>query len=581
MPPPSDTDINSSSGFRRQKSPGRKLVEKFTIREPTKGGDNSDGVASGGIIRRHISGGRRKPSLVNDVGIPVASSRKSSISEELLKEEEAIFDSLIMEEIKRTNGVPDRRNSFDGFPSDFGRQSRRKSKRYSVDFNAGERLENSESLNDFIEKLNSDIARSPSGTFSPLEKIAPTIPEETADIRSLSAEETSQIPTVAGEEPSGKEQPFRNLKVNGNTTVDSKCNLPKINYNVIVEESPEPSPDTSFTFVFKKAKEDQRKQQLKQKACETLKTQVAVNDKLVPKEGKSPAKQLSKPAEAVEAKPSGAEKTAPSKDVSANVKAKNIPAKVGKKIQPEKKAPAQPVLKPETRSTEKEDGKKTAARSRPQELCKKMEICKDGSSVGAKRSEKVTDVKCNKNAAKKQPKNAKEKPGIDSKNKGKPTKKEEIKKASSSVGSNKSTKRRSTMKKSVKNGLDAHNDLLSRGSLSKVEGVVENGQDKEETTSKKRREINWKMVDVGRADFDDEITELNGWSPNEDSDSGSVYTSEEDSSASESDSEEETDGIYKIYSLIIIIRRFGQRVRCVWRNKELTPKGEDVKLITR
>ncbi len=28
------------------------------------------------------------------------------------------------------------------------------------------------------------------------------------------------------------------------------------------------------------------------------------------------------------------------------------------------------------------------------------------------------------------------------------------------------------------------------------------------------------------------------------------------------------------------IRKFGQRVRCVWRNKELTPKGKDVKLIT-
>ncbi len=29
-----------------------------------------------------------------------------------------------------------------------------------------------------------------------------------------------------------------------------------------------------------------------------------------------------------------------------------------------------------------------------------------------------------------------------------------------------------------------------------------------------------------------------------------------------------------------LIRGFGQRVRCVWRNKEPTPKGEDVKLIT-
>ncbi len=29
------------------------------------------------------------------------------------------------------------------------------------------------------------------------------------------------------------------------------------------------------------------------------------------------------------------------------------------------------------------------------------------------------------------------------------------------------------------------------------------------------------------------------------------------------------------------IRGFGQWVRCVWRNKDLTPKGEDVKLITR
>ncbi len=29
-----------------------------------------------------------------------------------------------------------------------------------------------------------------------------------------------------------------------------------------------------------------------------------------------------------------------------------------------------------------------------------------------------------------------------------------------------------------------------------------------------------------------------------------------------------------------LIHRFGQRVRYVWRNKELTPKGEDVKLIT-
>ncbi len=41
----------------------------------------------------------------------------------------------------------------------------------------------------------------------------------------------------------------------------------------------------------------------------------------------------------------------------------------------------------------------------------------------------------------------------------------------------------------------------------------------------------------------------------------------------------------KIYTVkqgrLMPIRRFGQRVRCIWRNKELTPKVEDVKLITR
>ncbi len=35
-----------------------------------------------------------------------------------------------------------------------------------------------------------------------------------------------------------------------------------------------------------------------------------------------------------------------------------------------------------------------------------------------------------------------------------------------------------------------------------------------------------------------------------------------------------------VYSSDLKIHRIGQRVRCMWRNKELTPKGEDVKLIT-
>ncbi len=40
-------------------------------------------------------------------------------------------------------------------------------------------------------------------------------------------------------------------------------------------------------------------------------------------------------------------------------------------------------------------------------------------------------------------------------------------------------------------------------------------------------------------------------------------------------------GFMKIFSTSFAIWGFGQRGRCMWRNKELTPKGEDVKLITR
>ncbi len=34
-----------------------------------------------------------------------------------------------------------------------------------------------------------------------------------------------------------------------------------------------------------------------------------------------------------------------------------------------------------------------------------------------------------------------------------------------------------------------------------------------------------------------------------------------------------------LFASILPIRRFGQRVHCVWQNKELTPKGEDVNVI--
>lgn len=475
---------------RRQKSPGRKLVEKFTIPERPRGYDNGDytplasdppKIAYGGTIRRHLSPNRRKASLVTDEGLPVPSSRKSSISEELLKEEEAIFDSLIREEIARTNGIPERRNSFDCLPVDAMKRGRRKSKRYSVDIDATKGLETSESLSNFIEKLNADIARSPSTQLSP-------VPEQTI-VESIGNEVDDLQPGVVAH----TDDTANELAKTTSCDVKAKENGEQLEV------------------------EDCKNLKLKQKTSNILGEQLAVNSKLQkPSDDKSAARkhnideksnvtscQNYKNAAAVAAKQSNTKIDVKSTDV-CNSSMINGP-------DGDKGGVAAKIKGNDTGST------KSSAAILKAESSNQVDksLIKECPTVSLKEKSKVTK----KNSAGKIE-------GV-----GQSPKKKVVKKNKKSS-------------KSIKNVVDDNNNRISskksaknrgtNGVMTQEENVEGKMEEENEAGKKRRKSINWKIVDVGRSDFDDDIADVNGWLPSEESSSDEFdYSSEESDSSDE------------------------------------------------
>lgn len=456
---------------RRQKSPGRKLVEKFTIPERPRGYDNGDStladdgpkMAYGGAIRRHISPNRRKASLIADEGLPVPSSRKSSISEELLKEEEAIFDSLIREEIARTNGIPERRNSFDCLPVDGLKRGRRKSKRYSVDIDAS-KLETSESLSNFIEKLNADIARSPSSNLSP-------VPEQSI----LESVKNDHQPPVLAH-------------------IDESAELAKTSEDQV---------------------EDCKKLEFKQKACNILGEQLAVNSKLQkPFDDKSDERKhnLDEKSNATSCQNYENAAAAAAKQSKIDVKSTGVcdSSMINGADEGERVAAK---IKANDTGSAKSSAAILKAESSNQVDKSVMKECPTDSS---KEKTKVTK----KNAAGK---------NVEAQS---PKKKvvKKIKKSSKSIKKVDDNNNRISSKKSAKN----------RSTNGMAQENVEEKLEEEEDGKKRRKSINWKIVDVGRSDFDDDIADVNGWIPSEESSDESEYSSEESDSSDE-------EGRHKIY----------------------------------
>nr|XP_018904831.1 PREDICTED: uncharacterized protein LOC109035592 isoform X2 [Bemisia tabaci] len=102
----------------RRKTPGERLVEKFLIRnkadekETTTAADK-EAKRGSGSIKRYFS--TKRPSIPSEVE-PIPEQvvfRKPSVSEDILREEEAWFDNLILEEMK-SNEYPKCRRSSSG-----------------------------------------------------------------------------------------------------------------------------------------------------------------------------------------------------------------------------------------------------------------------------------------------------------------------------------------------------------------------------------------------------------------------------------------------------------------------------------
>lgn len=487
-----NTPTDNGPTNRRQRSPGRKLVEKFTIPERPKANEyppstdyspqagDSAKKTYGGVIRRHLSPNRRKASLVTDEGLPVPSSRKSSISEELLKEEEAIFDSLIREEIARTNGIPERRNSFDCLPADGVKRGRRKSKRFSIDIAASKGLENSDSLSDFIEKLNADIARSPSSHLPPVQEQTVEGVASVDDLHSNAAAEHDESANQSA----------------NTTNCDVKCNG-------------------------QLEVEDCKKLLLKQKACNILDEQLSVTSKLQkPFDDKSATRkhyldeksnvnscQNYENAAAVAAKQSNTKIDMKSTDVCDSSMINWLDGGEGE-------------LKVAAKETKENDASLTKTSAA---------ILKAESSNQVDKNLKECPVTSPKEKNQVMKKNATGKSGatnvVGQSPKKKVAKKNKKPSASKSIKNVDDNNNRISSKKSAKNR--STNRAVTQDEEGKMAEEIEEGK-------KRRKSINWKIVDVGRSDFDDDIADVNGWSPSEESSSDEYdYSTEESDSSDE------------------------------------------------
>lgn len=560
------SNMNDNVEIRPPLSPGRKLVEKFTIPERPKLEKSTSRVAPSGAIRRHLSINRRKPSLITEDGISVTTSRKSSVSEEMLKEEEAIFDSLIMEEIARTNGIPEkRRKSFDCTPSNMQKGSKNNTKRFSVDVNANKDLETSESLSDFIEKLNAKIARSSSTSFSSTKPTTNTSPSTTTEANKN-----------------------EKLLVDRDITFNEFNNKQENSYERAVLKLPEETLETSSTFMAKKPskeKETVNKQEhvhskIDKNTYDTLTGQFdnnknleRLNDEI--NESKNSQTQMQviqnavvkvkvkkKSAKAVEKKTNKIEPVLYNK--TSDIK------KYDKLLKPE--AEGELIKEESSRLPKTRDGinskseflkskeekitncaftpsmvnemqNKSALNSAIQkcvssQTCEKEILKKTGIKIPAtKRINKQVPKKMKTDVEK----HAQKSSNTIDKEKMKnsttsdellPTKKavNDLENKVSTSKKNRDVKKTDSNKETIKNTEETgnHNNQIERMKLD-IDVVK---AEKEVKPQKEHKPINWKMIDVGRPDFEEEITDLNGLSPDEETESSEEDSSEEDSEES-------------------------------------------------
>lgn len=440
---------------RRQKSPGRKLVEKFTIPERPRTADSpaqvATEVAHSGAIRRHISPNRRKASLAPDEGLPVPTSRKSSVSEELLKEEEAIFDSLIREEIARTNGIPERRNSFDCVPVD-PKRGRHKSKRFSVDFEAAKGLESSESLSNFIEKLNADISRTNSTHLSPVETKSSIVFPETIveDTESILADKLKDSQDIL----QGRAHP-------GKGSEKSSIGVPPPHPGLSSEGPAQPG----------------------------LATVLAHEDRHVPNGGQVKGAKLPKQRSG-DVLGEQLDVNSKSQEVGDH-KSGIVGAKWTNRCQNAAAAPS------------KIDGQIGES---------------SGDTCGPERTKSAAIL--NEVPSGKGPAEDKAELGGAKKSWKKVAKKTE-------GAAKKGGKKKAATSKKVESVVDDNNNRISAKKSVKNRSSTEEGAE----AGRRRKSINWKIVEVGRSDFEDDIADVNGWSPSESSEED--YSTESDSSEDE------------------------------------------------
>lgn len=427
---------------------------------------------------------------------------------------------------------------------------RNKTKRFSVDFSAGKGIENSESLNDFIEKLNADISRSSSTTLSPIEKkpIGATLP----------------VP----------EENENDQKLKIDLNVDNQNEISKNINNDIIEQPRQTSSDTAFNFALEKEenkktqprkKENEnniQKLKLKQKLCKTVSEQVIINNKLLEMSGDKSSLKI----DALDEKPLAAQLQARKvekmeHEVKPSLKTKNIELQNLKTFDKKVpfKIPTQILNNTNNCDAKKQSNVKEIKKvTLPQlgkikqcnvDIAKKSNILNhvtnsdllkcDANHTEDKECER--NLKLKKALPKARQKYTKEMYDVQSKRETSASKNEKIEKTSSKKKST-ITKNKQSITKSKSNDIDGNNNKISTRK-SNIENKCEEKEvaaaEQNTTIIKKRRSINWKMVDVGKVDFDDEITEMNGWSPNEETDS--EYSSEENSS-DESDSDDESDG---------------------------------------
>lgn len=560
------SNTNDNVEIRPPLSPGRKLVEKFTIPERPKLEKSTSRVAPSGAIRRHLSINRRKPSLITEDGIPVTTSRKSSVSEEMLKEEEAIFDSLIMEEIARTNGIPEqRRKSFDCTPSNMQKGSRNNTKRYSVDVNANKNLETSESLSDFIEKLNAKIARSSSTSFSSTKPTANTSPNTTTEAnkneklvvdREIALDEFNnkkensyerallKLPeksletsfTFTTKKPSKEteivnKQNYIHQKVDKNTydtligQFDNNKNLEKVNDEINESENPQTQMQVIQNAVVKmkvkkkSAKAVENKTNKTEQVLYNKTSEMKKYDKLSKPEEeliKEKSSKLPKTRDGINTK---SEFLRSSKETITNCAF--TPSKIN---EVQKKTALNNTLEKcvSSQTCEKEILKKTGIKTPTTKKTNKQvpkKIRTDVEKLAQKSSNTIDKERIKKSISSGEllPTKSTKKSVNDLENKMRTSKNRDAKKTDSNEETCKNTKE-----------TDNNNNQIERMKLNM--DVVKT--EKESKPQKEHKPINWKMIDVGRPDFEEEITDLNGLSPDEETESSEEDSSEEDSEES-------------------------------------------------